>query len=365
MSTATDSASTPVRESAWSSNASPEAIAARLKEAKSVVIVTHAKPDGDAIGSALAVARTLAHVGISAELALVAPVPEWALAFIGSTPLTTLASGQSVTTLSGKPWDSPNPDNVVVVDTGSWSQLAELRPWLEARGESTLLIDHHLRGDAGVSASRLIDSTCASCTEVLAPVCSALMGVESASRLPTDVAEMLYLGLATDTGWFRYSSVTPRTLRLAADLIQAGVDHTALYRHIEQQDRAPRWRLLGRALQTLRFERHDRVAIMTLRPEDFSETGATQNDTGGFADMLLTVASVELSVVLVEQPSSPTQAPVTKLSLRSKPGPRAIDVNALASGLGGGGHARAAGAKINAPLDEAVRRLLGAVDELP
>ena len=189
----------------------------------------------------------------------------------------------------------------------------------------------------------------------------AIAGVDSPAKLPRNVAEPLYLGIATDTGWFRHSSVTPATLRLTADLLQAGVDHTRLFRVIEQQDQASRWRLLGRALRSLELHDNGRIALLSLTLEDFRDSGADRNDTSGFADMLLTVASVQLSVVFTEQESAPGREALTKLSLRSKPGPDAIDVNALASRLGGGGHARAAGAKINAPIDQARAIFLKAI----
>lgn len=349
----------------WSSTTTVQELALFLRSIRTAVIVTHAKPDGDAMGSALAIARTLRAVRVQASLVLVGPVPRWCQDLCDDParpiPVHELAPGTPCTSKDRSPWDGPTPDTVVVVDTGSWGQLAEIRPWLEPLAPRACLIDHHLHGDPAVAPRRLINTRAASCTEVLAPLCAAILGVQSPSRLPSEVAEPLYMGLATDTGWFRYSSVTPDTLRLAADLIEAGTDHTRLYRLIEQQDAAPRWRLLGRALESLELHDHARLALMTLTRKDFADTGADRNDTAGFADMLLTVATVELAAVLTEQDTPAAAPPVTKFSFRSKPGPSAIDVNALAGHLGGGGHARAAGARLEAPLLEAKARLLEAL----
>lgn len=347
--------------SGWGSSVSLDDVCALLQRARRVVITTHAKPDGDAIGSVLALSRSLIHIGKAVECWLVGPIPRWTRNMTGPTPFRELAPGVPLKPVDNAPLVR-EPDAFVVVDTGSWSQIAEVRPALEGRSAQTIIVDHHLHGDAEIAMARFVQTSGASCTQVLAPLCASLVGVHNPARLPVDIAEPLYLGLATDTGWFRYSSVTPATLRLAADLVEAGVDHTKLYRLIEQQDLAGRWRLLGRALQSLEITPDGRVALMRLTRDDFAACQADPNDTGGFADMLLTVASVQVAIVLTEHAGaagSPT--PLVKLSFRSKPGPGAIDVNQVARTLGGGGHARAAGARVSGDLDSAAKQVLGAL----
>lgn len=343
---------------AWGTNCTPEEAAKFLKSARSAALLTHAKPDGDAAGSTIALARTLRQIGVSTTVVYIAPVPRWLSALASELEITILATGDPMKRENGSPFVPPAVDAIVVVDTGTWTQIAEVKPWVSALAERTLIIDHHLNGNAEMAQRRIVTTSAASCTEALAPLICNLLGLDSPSQLPLPIAEPLYLGLGTDTGWLRYSSVTPATLRLAADLIETGVDHTHLYAMIEQQDLASRWQLLGRALRTLELHKNGRVATMTLSVQDFKETGADRNDTSGFADMLLTVASVQLSVVLTEQEPGSGGKVVTKLSLRSKPGVDAIDVNALAGQIGGGGHARAAGAKVNGPLATAKNVLL-------
>jgi phosphoesterase RecJ-like protein len=355
-------ASPPSVASSWTSNITNAALASALRTAKSVVVTTHAKPDGDALGSALALGRALAKAGVKPEIWLVGPVPRWCDEFGCAIPIRELKPGTPMVFLDGKP--ASDPDLVAVVDTGSWTQLSELKPFLEPRADRTVVVDHHLQGDAAVGTRRLIDSKSASCTQVLAPLCVALIGVASAAALPLEIAEPLYLGLATDTGWLRYSSVTPATLRLAADLIECGVDHTRLYMLIEQQQAVGRWHLLGRALRTLELSStrgKDDAATMSLTLADFAQTGADPNDTSGFADMLLTVASVQVAAVMIESAVNPGEPPLTKYSLRSKPGPHAVDVNQVCQKLGGGGHARAAGAKARLALPAAKAALLEAL----
>lgn len=346
----------------WTSNADAAAVAAKFRSAKSVLVLTHAKPDGDAAGSTLALARTLAHAQIRSEIWYVGPLPGWLGEIAGTTPRRAFAPMKPCEPADGKPAGKPEVDVVAIVDTGSWQQVAEMKPVLEGRAAETVIVDHHAHGDGNLAAMRLVNTKAASCTQVLAAVCCEVLGLSSAARLPLEIAAPLYLGLATDTGWFRYSSVTPDTLRLAADLREAGVNHTDLYRIIEQQDSFSRWKLLGRALSSART--HDlgkpwgKLSVMSLSLRDFDECGADRNDTGGFADMVLAVADVGASAILTEGEVGPGESPLTKISLRSKPAPQPLDVGTLTSRLGGGGHFHAAGAKVRVGLVEAEQKLL-------
>lgn len=336
----------------WTSTIDARDIVADLKTASSVVVLTHGKPDGDAIGASLALVRTLRHAGADAAAAYWGP---WVHAFddiVGDTPVhhtgvEAIARG-----------DLGDPDRVVIVDTGSWSQVADARPFIEARRDRATVIDHHLQGDPDIAERRLIDATAAAACEILAPICAGLLDTE-VGDLPRDVAEPLYLGVATDTGWFRHSNVRPRTMRIAADLLEAGVRHAALFQIIEQRDRVGRLFLLGRALHGVELHADNRVAVMTLTREDFDEAGAGPEDTGGISDKPLVVESVLVSALLTSfEPGR------TKISLRSKTGPDgkpSLDVNEVARTLGGGGHAQAAGARLDLPIDEARSRLLGAL----
>lgn len=323
----------------WSTNTDPAGVAAVLKGAKRVTCLTHSKPDGDAAGSSLAIARSLRHVGVDAHVRYIGPAPHWLGEVAGGTPYHVDGPGHPVTP------PGPAPDAIVITDTGSWTQLAEFADWLRPLRERIVVIDHHLHGDGDVARWKLIQTRDAATTQALAPVCAALLGV-SVRELPADVVEPLYLGLATDTQWFKLSNVSAPTMALASELLAAGANHTRLYELIEQRDTAARWKLLGRALSTLELHANGRVAIMELTLRDFAECGADRNDTSGFADMVLHIESVRVAAVLTEAETAPGEAPTTKVSMRSKPGPDAVDVNELTMRLGGGGHARAAGARM-------------------
>ncbi len=337
-------------EAKYDSSATTPQIVQRLARAQRVVILTHSKPDGDAVGSSLALARALTLSGKRATPVFLAPWSNRMDSIVGATPVLHEQQGTWRAESLG------DPDCVVVVDTGSWTQVADARAWLEPRREITVVIDHHAHGDPAIAALRLVDTSAAAAAQLVAPVCLGLLGATHCSQLPVEIAEPLYLGIATDTGWFRHSNVTPATLRMAADLLDAGVDQNRLYRRIEQSDSPKRLWLIQRALSSLELLSRDRVAVMRISMADISACDASQDELGGLADLPQTVGSVRVVAVLTE-----LEPAVTKVSMRSKavePPELAVDVNLIAQAIGGGGHLHAAGAKLRAPMAEAHRRVV-------
>ena len=359
--------------SEWSDGTRLEAIADEIRGAKRVMTFTHVKPDGDAVGSALALARTYQQLGASACCVFEGALPAWLDEIAGDTPWVHLQAPLSADDPAPAPVGAPadEPDLIAVVDTGARSQLPATRDWLERRQDRLVAIDHHLRGDADLFPRRLIDTSVASATTIVARLALALLPKapntpdepRTAAHLPRDIAEPLYLGLATDTGWFRHSNVTPAVFRLAADLVQAGAQHTALFQTVEQTDTVARLALLQRSLASLRFNRERTFAVMRLAQRDFDAAGAAPTDSGGFVDAPLAVASVRVSAMLTEDADAKPGAPRTKISLRAKAGPKAVDVNKVASALGGGGHAAAAGARVDRSLEDTERALIDLLEE--
>ena len=340
----------------WSTNCTLDDIAARIARSPNTAVLTHTKPDGDAIGSSLALVRAIAasrHTSASsvaspAEAWYTGPMPIWFGSVQHQTRMRSLDGGDQL--------PPHEPDLVVIVDTGSWTQLDRLADWVRAFEGDVIVIDHHLAGDADVAAMRYIDTSAAAACEPVAGVCTRLLNVASPARLNESIAEPLYLGLATDTGWFRHSNVSPAVFRLAGDLVEAGVQHEQLFQNIEQRDRAARLGLMARALTSLEFALGGAAAIMTLTQKDFEETGAAPQDVGGIVDLPRCVESVRVSALLTEQRS--TGEPLTKISMRSKGGPGMIDVNVVSRAFGGGGHAQAAGARTNLSLAQAKAKLI-------
>ena len=178
------------------------------------------------------------------------------------------------------------------------------------------------------------------------------------------VAEAIFVGIATDTGWFRHPSAGAEAMRVAARLLDIGVDKSRLYQMIEETARPQQLTLMARALASMEFALDGAVAIMTLRPGDFRESAGSVQDIAELVNVPMSVQSVRVSVLVAQ--ISPNR---TKFSFRSKPDvPDAssvamVNVNLLAQRFGGGGHVHAAGASVDMDADQARAALLAALEE--
>jgi bifunctional oligoribonuclease and PAP phosphatase NrnA len=330
--------------SRYISTSSLEDIAAVLLAAKRVIVTTHSKPDGDAFGAVVALSHALELKAKQVERWIMPPLPPSLEA------LNSLAAPLHVKGSQADPLPAGEPDVIVIVDTGSWSQLAPMRDWLASRRDRIVVVDHHLYGD-DVGQWRYVDTSAAA-------VCQIVAGLIDAMRCPWDsvIATALYVGIASDTGWFRFSNTTARVHELAARLLGLGVDHAGLYEKLEHSERPQKLQLAARALNSLEFLAGGRAVLMTLTAADFQETGARPEETERLVDLPQVVGQVQLVALLTE-----VDAANVRISFRSKPGDDAIDVNALAHQFGGGGHARASGAKIAQPIAIVRPRLVQAM----
>ena len=152
-------------------------------------------------------------------------------------------------------------------------------------------------------------------------------------------------------------------MRLAGDLLETGVDHSALFAMLYQRDRASRLKLMAKALASLEVIHEKNLALMSLTDQDFKDTGAAPGDSGGFVDLPQSVASIRVIAMLTEHHDA--EGVLTKISMRSKPsaweGKDPIDVNAVCNILGGGGHARASGARVRADLATTKKKIIEAL----
>lgn len=339
----------------YASTASHVQLAARLRAARRPFVTTHFKPDGDALGSVLALSRAMRSLGAEVDAAVAGPVDRSILGLA--------LPGEYRHVERGPATPAAGCDLAVVLDTGAWSQLEHCRDWLRANPGAVVGIDHHRGGD-DVAPERIVDPSCAACTQALVPVLEELgtAPAPSAAAARHTVAEALFAGLATDTGWFRFSGADDRVFRLAARLLTCGVDKDALYRMLEQGDAPGRPLVTGRALSSLRYACGGRVALMRLARADFEATGTRVDDLAGLVNEPMSVATVEVSVLLVEHDPA-----TTKASFRSKPAAAAggtfVDVNHLAARFDGGGHVHAAGARIRGTLDDAAESVVRACED--
>jgi len=320
----------------YHSNITLPAVADLLRQpSRKLLITTHAKPDGDAFGCVVALATHLKQHGHTVQAVVMGPILGNFRALRGFDLVEFYEPGMKLI----------EPDLVIVTDTGAWSQLAPMRDVLEPMCDRMLIIDHHLNGNIE-AAHRYIDGQAAACCEIIAQ----LLLDEMNGPLDSVVADALFVGIASDTGWFRFSNTRAQTHEWAARLKRAGVDHAALYQQLEQTERPEKLALLIRALNSMKLLGNGRVAIMSLRASDFADTGALVEETERFIDMPQALEQVQMVVLITEPPigeDEQTNPSPIRLSFRSKPGPHAINVAQIAQQFGGGGHARAAGAKVH------------------
>jgi len=333
------------------STATTSDVASRLREAQDVVLTTHAKPDGDALGSVLAIGRALRSLDRRSAIYLHGPTPPNLMALIGA---------DDVVHVDAAPPER-EPDLIVVTDTGARSQLEPFSEWIEARRERAIILDHHVNGD-DLATMRIVDPESASATELITRVIDE-MGVEVTGG-PFGIAEALLLGLATDTGWFKFDNADAAAFRVAARLLEAGADKSRLYAIVEENDRPERLAMTARAIASTRYVADGRAAVMSLERSDFQDAGGVVEDLTGIVNEPLRVGSVQVSVLLSEP-----EPGVTKASFRSKPAitnggvvRKSVDVNAIARRFDGGGHVHAAGARLPKPLDEAREDIILALE---
>jgi phosphoesterase RecJ-like protein len=203
-----------------------------------------------------------------------------------------------------------------------------------------LVLDHHLTQQDWADV-KLVDTTAAAAGEIAHRLIADL-GV----GLDRPIATCLYAAIASDTGWFQFSNTTPRTMRIAAELMEAGVDADRMYQLLFQNERHQRLAIQTRAMQSLELLADHRLAVMTLRGQDLVDCDADAADTENLINIPMQVRTVELSV-LISEPRRPP-GPV-RVSFRSK---GQVDVARFAERFGGGGHARASGAKFDRPVDQ-------------
>jgi phosphoesterase RecJ-like protein len=307
-----------------------------LSSKRNVLLATHVKPDGDALGSVTAMSLTLRKKGIQSRTLLFNPLPEKYASLFESNALSYFNVE--------KGWpadvDVNSFDAIVILDTGTWSQLPGLSDYLKPFRGPKLVIDHHLTQEDWADV-KLVEPEAAAAGEIVAELMDA-WGV----AMDLSIATSLFVAIATDTGWFQFSNTRPATMRLAARLMEAGVNTDHLYRMAFQNERPQRLVLTSRAIQSLELLAGNRLAVMSLSKDDFQQTSADGSDTENLINFPMQVGSVEVSVLAIQPP----EGGAIRVSLRSK---GAIDVAAFAhrfSGGKGGGHARAAGMKMDGDL---------------
>ncbi len=306
-------------------------IHARLRDAKEILITSHLKPDGDAVGSVLGFGLTLEAADKKVQMVLSDKVPD-ALRFI---PKSDRILSQPV----GKV------DFVVVVDAAEISRIGDA---LNGYGMPDLNIDHHISNTHFAKVNFVLNEASAT-AEILAEYLPEL-GFE----IPEAAAEALLVGMITDTIGFRIPSVQSKTLRLAAGLMDKGASLANLYKEALLQKSISAARYWGAGLSKLQIEKG--LAWTTLSLSDRLQAGYPERDDADLINVLSGIRGACIAVVFIEQP-----AENVKISWRAQPG---YDVSSIAAQFGGGGHLAAAGAEVKGNLVEVQQRVLHATRQL-
>jgi bifunctional oligoribonuclease and PAP phosphatase NrnA len=315
-----------------------------LSRAKRVLVTTHVRPDGDALGTAAAMVLGMRKMNVDSQVLLLSHLPtKYSFIFKDNAIEHHDAEAGWPASL-----DLSKFDTFLVVDTGTWSQLPGLRERIGAWNVPKLVVDHHLTQENWADA-KLVITQAAAAGEIAAELLDR-WGI----AIDQPMAAALFLAIASDTGWFQFSNTRPYTLRLAARLIEAGVDTDQLYQSLYQNERPERLALQTRALQSLELLLDGRLAVMRVRKQDFEQTKANVPDTENLINVPLQVRSVEVSILIVE----PKDNGPVRISLRSK---GQVDVARFAEQFGGGGHARAAGLKLGEDVQQAHDRVIDAM----
>lgn len=300
---------------------------AAFKNVENAVILPHCSPDGDAIGAALAMGALLEGLGKPYTICMEEPLPK-KFAFLGG--------NFCLYTPSMAP-----PHTAVAVDCGDPGRLSD-RVALFQNAAVRLNIDHHITNN-GFGDINLVEPAASATSEIMVSL------FEAANiKISPLAATCMLTGIFTDTGGFRFSNTTPHTHRVAAALMEAGADSTFLARQIFEQNPLCRMRLEAAVIDGVTITHDGKTAIGTVTRAMLCAAGAEEEDTEGLSSILRGIMGVETAALLRET------ADGIRLSLRTE---ESVDASSLTKALGGGGHARAAGATLSCSMEEAKERI--------
>jgi bifunctional oligoribonuclease and PAP phosphatase NrnA len=307
------------------------AVAEALRSHDRFLLVTHESPDGDALGSILATKLALDSLGKDSEMYL-----------YGDAPLPREYAFMQLDRLRRDLPEDAAERVLVALDCANAERMGP-DPSLLEQAPLAIDIDHH-HDNTRFGGVTLVVPDASSTGEVLRDVFAEL-DVE----LTPEIAEALYIALVTDTGRFQYSNTTPKTYRLAAELVEAGADFHRIFQELYESIDFIKFKLIGKAAERARVLEGGRLVISYLERSDFTALGAAEAYAEGVIDSLRMIDGSEM-VALIREPPRRDDAPARKVSLRASIDE--IDVSAIARKAGGGGHPQAAGFSSDASIEE-------------
>lgn len=318
-------------------------IAGAVKPGQRICLTTHVNPDGDGLGSEVATVELLRALGAECVITNPTPTPSrFDFLFEG-------LSGADRTPEAVK--ELRRADVILVLDISELGRLGMLADTVRARGVPVGCIDHHVSDGAALpEGPRYVDSTASATGELVYELAAA-----NQWPITAPAAKALYVALLTDTGGFRFSNTRPRTLRIAADLLETGLDPEQIYLDVYANAPEGRPRLLAEVLQTLVVEPEHGLAWVTVPPGAMERLGVSSDDLDGLVEFPRSIEGIRLALLFREA----SQGRI-KVSLRSV---GRVDVAAFARRFGGGGHAKAAGLALPGSLADVQATVLGAARE--
>jgi len=321
----------------------PAELPARLLEARRVMTICHRDPEADALGSALSVALALEARGARVNAVCADSVP----GMYDFMP--------QIERFRTAPEPDLDPDLIVVCDCGDLARVgALLTEHAELFARVPIVdIDHHV-SNTGFGALDWVDAQAAATCEQIALLLPHLgLGFDA---LGGDLAQNLTAGLVIDTANFQHPNTTPRTLRVASELLAAGAELPMIARRIYRSKPNAQLRLFGRVLARLEASPDGRLVWSVQTEDDLSAAAASPQLSEGLIDLLAQSESAEVAILFKDLGDR------VRMSVRTRDG--GVDATALTAAFGGGGHARAAGASIDLPLGEARPAVLGLAERL-
>ncbi len=316
-----------------------KAFTEQISHYDSFVLVSHIRPDCDALGSELGMAEVLRSVGKKVRIINAHRTPT-ALQFLDpASNIEVLGDDVQAEDISA--------DCIMVLDTSAWAQLGDMGDVIRASRADKIVLDHHV-GEDDLGATMYKDYQSEATGHLVVQAADALD-----VPLTRTISVPLFAAIATDTGWFRFGSVTAETYRIVARLIDAGVVPSEVYGDLYERDTLGRLRLRGLILSRTEAELDGALVHTYVKPEDFESVGAEPSDTEDAINLTLAVEGTQAAVIFVGQIRGGF-----KLSFRSRCD---LNCNEIACQFGGGGHKAAAGAFVEGTLEEVKERVLPVV----
>lgn len=308
-----------------------------IKESSMIGITYHTSPDGDALGSTLALYKALNKLNKKAYIISKDVIP-YNFSYLNAADV---INGECIKVLD-------NTDCLIALDCGNIERLSGEFDF-DNRNYRVINIDHHLSNDM-YGDINYVDTSAAATAEIVYELIKKMN-----IKIDKDIASCIYTSLVTDTGSFRHSGTSNRTHKIAGELIDTGIDFSSIHREIFDNKPVEKLKLYGKVFETLSMYHHNKICFMELTTEMLASLGLEDGDTSDIISFGTQIDTVEVAVLLKEGPEG------TKVSLRSK---KDVDVRKVAEVFGGGGHTKASGCMIKeTAISEAKKLVLVKLEE--